>query len=145
MTPTNSEALTAAGGTPPSGPRIALGVSRDLEFHSSDGPGKINRRNALPCVAQAAKRIQERAETANSLGVPGPSDAFQLAGHRSSRPANLLGSLPAFSSTVALLKAIDIAEALTDRIGMLLLFLFIISIALSTPVVLWALLFLDLG
>jgi hypothetical protein len=29
---TNSEALTAAGGTPPSGPRIALGVSRDLRI-----------------------------------------------------------------------------------------------------------------
>jgi hypothetical protein len=90
MIPTNSTALTAAGGTPPSGPRIAQS-SRDLEFHSSDGPGKTNRRNALPCVAQAAKRIQERAETANSLGVPGPSDSFQFAGHRSSRPANSRG------------------------------------------------------
>jgi hypothetical protein len=167
---TNSEALTAAGGTPPSGPRIAQS-SRDLEFLSSDGGSR--ERPFVPADAAGGKSGTVTARRANRKAEPGlevgasqtpgssmsfglakpiiagqassPSDSFQFAGHRSSRPANLPRSLPAFSSTVALLKAIDIAEALTDSIGNLLLFLFIITVALSTPVVLWALLFLDLG
>jgi hypothetical protein len=76
MTPAQEQmALDAVRGTLNLHPEPnALGAAR-IRIYSSDGPGKNNRRNALARIAQAVKRIRERPETANSLGVPGLSEA----------------------------------------------------------------------
>jgi hypothetical protein len=76
MTPAQEQmALDAVRGTLNLHPEPnALGAAR-IRIYSSDGPGGTNRRNALARIAQAVKRIRERPETANSLGVPGLSEA----------------------------------------------------------------------